>query len=64
MSDGRGFRRVAALHRELAEAYERLAGEPAARERRRVAPEPTGPAPSPVVVERVKRRLRRQGLQA
>lgn len=56
------FARIAALHRELAEAYERVDAEKPPRARRKALRAPDGPEPAPALVASVRRRLRRQGV--
>lgn len=57
--------RIAALHRELAEAYEQLAelSSPPAAKRTPARP-PLGPDPSPETTARVRRTLRSKGIAA
>jgi hypothetical protein len=58
------FARIAALHRELAEAYERLAeGDMPKARRKPPAPKPDVSA-SPAAIAAVRRRLRKQGVAA
>lgn len=64
MTDARTLRRIAALHRELAEAYEQLAADPPSRAKPAPAQRELGPDPNPAVTAKVRRTLRAKGVAA